>query len=134
VPYSPEFDASARVFDLAAGEVLAWPQNSPHRVVNVAGVNVSLSCEYATGASRRREYLWCGNRLMSRTLRLPVRSTRETGAAAVIKRFAFRAARKARLIRPGAQHVYLAAVRVDPEAPDGLVRVDEPVRAPFSTG
>ena len=134
VPYSSDFDEGARIFDLRPGEVLAWPQNSPHRVENTTGVNVSLSCEFATGASRRRELLWCGNRYLSRNLHLPVRSTRETGAMAAAKRLTFRAARKARLVRFRPRHVYVATVRVDPEAPDGLRPMRTPSRAPFSTG
>ena len=32
----------------------AWPQNAPHRVSNLDGLNVSLSTEYFTRQSRRR--------------------------------------------------------------------------------
>lgn len=134
VPYRREFDGRARVVDLAAGQMISWPQNSPHRVANLDGVNVSLSCEFATAASRRREYLWGGNRFLSRSLRLPCRSTRETGSAAAVKRLVYRAASKARLVRSRPQHVYETRVRVDPDSPEGLVTLGEPVRTAFSLG
>ena len=56
LPYEPAFDRSAFVHDLKPGEMLTWPQNAPHRIVNGDMVNVSLSIEFQTPKS-----LWHAN-------------------------------------------------------------------------
>ncbi len=58
LPYEPAFDARAFVHDLKPGEMLTWPQNAPHRIVNGDMVNVSLSIEFQTPKS-----LWHANLL-----------------------------------------------------------------------
>ncbi len=35
IPYSPDFDEHAAVFDLKPGEVVSRPPNAPHRVENL---------------------------------------------------------------------------------------------------
>jgi hypothetical protein len=133
IPYDPEFDAAALVFDLHPGNLISWPQNSPHRVENLGVFNVSLSCEFDTKNSRRRHLHYAANRFFSRTLHLPVRSTRETGAEAAVKRFTYRACRKVGLdrTRPVA-HEYVTRLRIDPGSSDGVATLAEPVRAAFS--
>lgn len=46
IPYSPEFDTHAEVFDLKPGDMVHWPQNAPHRIDNGDSLNVSLSIEF----------------------------------------------------------------------------------------
>src|SRR6267154_5537657 len=45
-PYRPEFDKAADVYDLTPGEMLCWPINAPHRIVNHDCVNISVSVPY----------------------------------------------------------------------------------------
>lgn len=52
LPYRPEMDAAATVFDLEPGMALAWPLHSPHRIENQDSFNVSLSCDYLTWGAR----------------------------------------------------------------------------------
>lgn len=54
LPYNLGFEDNAEVFELHAGEALAWPLYAPHRVENVEGLCVSLSMEYQTWESRMR--------------------------------------------------------------------------------
>ncbi len=54
IPYDPSFDRYALVFDAEPGQVIAWPQLAPHRVENLAGLNVSLSTEHKNARARRR--------------------------------------------------------------------------------
>ncbi len=60
-PFERAFDADATVLDLLPGQLAAWPQNAPHRVTNLDSVNVSLSTEYVTRASRRRARAYAAN-------------------------------------------------------------------------
>ena len=46
VPYDPSFDHYALVFDAQPGQLITWPQLTPHRVKNLEGLNVSLSTEH----------------------------------------------------------------------------------------
>lgn len=62
--YQPEFDQEAMVVDLQPGQMITWPQNTPHRVSNLEGLNVSLTTEHLTPKARRRIKLFRANRFM----------------------------------------------------------------------
>jgi len=125
LPYDPEFDRAALNFDVNPGDLISWPQNAPHRVQNLGGINVSLSCEFDTKRSRRRHLVYAANRC----------STRETGSAAAVKRFTYRACRKLGLDRTSpVAHEYVTQLRLDPASPGGVTRLAEPVRTAFSAG
>ncbi len=63
LPYATAFDDKAFVHDLKPGEMLTWPQNAPHRIVNGDMVNVSLSIEFQTPKA-----LWHANLLYANGL------------------------------------------------------------------
>ncbi len=63
LPYDTAFDQKAFVHDLKPGEMLTWPQNAPHRIVNGDMVNVSLSIEFQTPKA-----LWHANVLYANGL------------------------------------------------------------------
>jgi hypothetical protein len=119
IPYSPEFDKDAAVFDLQPGDVASWPHNAPHRVENLETLNVSLSTGFITEAAERRSSIYGANRLLRRNLGLPVRSTRETGLAAAVKILGYRAVRKTGLLPQTQRRAYVSAFKIDPEAPLG---------------
>jgi hypothetical protein len=64
VPYAPWYDEHAKVFDLEPGQMLSWPLNAPHRVENIAGVNISMTVSFSSPAIRRREILYLANGLL----------------------------------------------------------------------
>ena len=133
VPYKPEFDEKAAVFDLGPGEVISWPQNSPHRVTNVGGLNVSLSAIYETEQSSNRKLIYCANRLFRRRYHIPVWSTKETAISSPLKTFAYRGIRKLGLIPTPPRRAYITELRINPEAPGGFERIhDGPVLTEFS--
>jgi len=53
IPYKPEFEASAQIFDLDENQAITWPLNSPHRVDNRTFC-VSVTTEYSTSESARK--------------------------------------------------------------------------------
>ena len=57
-----EWDELAVVYKLRAGEMVTWPQHTPHRVVNTGGLNVSLSTEHITRSGARRNNVYLANR------------------------------------------------------------------------
>jgi len=50
VPYHPEMDTKAGVYDLHGGEMVSWPHRSPHRVENQRFC-VSMVMEFSTHES-----------------------------------------------------------------------------------
>jgi hypothetical protein len=133
LPYRAEFDRHATVFDLEPGQLLTWPLNAPHRIVNHDSVNVSVSVQYSTVRGERRALVYQANQFLRRWLRLPVASTRDEGLTSALKRGSFRVARKLRLAaaqRP--KRNYMAHYRVDGNAPGGMTLVPGgPVKTPF---
>ncbi len=53
LPYDPRYDEHATVYDLQPGQMLHWPLNAPHRIVNGDCVNVSFTTEHFTAPIRR---------------------------------------------------------------------------------
>ncbi|TWT88661.1 hypothetical protein Mal64_21480 [Pseudobythopirellula maris] len=53
-PYDPSFDQYALTYDAEPGQLITWPQLTPHRVSNLEGLNVSLSTEHKNPQAKRR--------------------------------------------------------------------------------
>jgi hypothetical protein len=118
--YRPEFDSFAKVFDLEPGQMVTWPQNTPHRIENLEGLNVSLSTEHYTFESFRRRDMFLANYYLRRWLHLPMRSIRSDGPMALAKRVAYRGLSRLRF--PHVHHYEMSSVtfEVDPRSPLGL--------------
>jgi hypothetical protein len=94
LPYRPEFDEHATAYELHPGEMLTWPQNRPHRVENVSGVNVSLTTEHYTPEAMKKRMTYLSNRYLRKWFRLPTTDVSLDGPRASIKRMMFRLARR----------------------------------------
>ena len=133
VPYKPEFDKKAKVFDLKPGDVICWPLNSPHRVTNISAMNVSISTVYENAESYRRKLVYSANRFFRQSCGIPLWSTKETGASSYVKRTAFRLMRKAGAVPEPRRPAYVTQLRIDPAAADGIQKIpDGPVMTEFS--
>ena len=62
--HDPAFDTQAMVHDLAPGEMMHWPLNSPHRIINHDCVNVSFTTEHFTPHDRRMYHVNFANGLL----------------------------------------------------------------------
>lgn len=128
--YRPEFDALATVIDMRPADAASWPHGTPHRVVNVSGLNVSLSSEHHTPASYRRRQVAAANWYFRNRFGLPTRSLDIDGPEALLKRaafFGFRGAAKllgrGRLV-PADPDVE-PKLRADPLDPRGYTELDD---------
>jgi len=131
VQYEPSFDDAAIVYDLEPGDVISWPQNSPHRIDAREQLNVSLATEFRTRRSERRARLYRANRFLHRQAHLPVRSTAEVGTMARIKRGVYAASRRTGLVKAGELPQIEAPLRLNADE----ARVEHlaaPVPASFS--
>ncbi|MDA7945947.1 MAG: cupin-like domain-containing protein [Hyphomicrobiaceae bacterium] len=83
--YDPAWDAEAAAIDLEPGWALSWPQNAPHRVDNLDGLNVSITTDYYTPAAQRKYGVYYTNGLMRRRFGWDPKSTATEGARALAK-------------------------------------------------
>jgi hypothetical protein len=135
VPFKPEFDGCASVFDLEPGDALSWPHNSPHRVMVTEGMSVSLGTLHETSESFRRSYVIGANALMRDKFRLADPAMAERGIVAATKSFMFRAARRAGVIQAVApRKAYKTPYVVDAAGDLGVRRMPQPVLTEFAQG
>lgn len=97
--FQKEFDQSAIQCLLKPGDMVCWPQNSPHRIVNENSYNISLNTEFYTLSSRRKEHVYCANRLLSK-LGIENLSLNQDGVAPLLKTTLYRLIKKAKIIKP----------------------------------
>lgn len=118
--FKPEWDELAVVYDLEPGEMVTWPQHTPHRVVNTEGVNVSLSTEHMTSRAARRNNVYLANRHFRQLFGGEFRSTELNGWRPAMKEFALRFMRRLPFVAPKAPqgYKYPVAFEVDLGAPN----------------
>ena len=85
VTYDPAWDADATVIDLEPGSAVSWPQDAPHRVDNLDGLNVSITTDYYTPAAQKKYGVFFANGLMRRRLGIRPTSNSIDGVGAVVK-------------------------------------------------
>lgn len=66
LPYDASFERSAQIYELTPGDMLSWPLHSPHRVENVAGLNVSVTTEYSSWRSALQNGVYYTNAVLRR--------------------------------------------------------------------
>ncbi len=128
VPYDSSFDQYALEFDVQPGQLLTWPQHTPHRVTNLEGLNVSLSTEHKNPRARRRNNVHLANQLLRRRCGLRRLSADADSWSAHAKQALARAVRYFQRFtgKQTQQFTYPSSFRVDPEAPQGFQLLDVP--------
>lgn len=132
VPYSPEFDKDAAVYDLDPGDLVWWPLNAPHRIENMDSLNVSLSTRYHTEESERRKLVYNANRFLRKKCWFRNLAVRETGLRSSVKCFTYRVCRRAGMDKKVEGYSYMTNLRVDPNSPSGMAVMAEPRKPSFS--
>jgi len=127
--YRPELEAHAVTFDMRPGDAVTWPQSTPHRVVNVEGLNVSISSEHHTRISKRRQRVAAANWFLRNRFGLPTRSLETGGVSALTKRSVYLACRAAGKLMGRDALVPVdpevaATIRLDPADPRGFVEIN----------
>jgi len=119
MPYELWFDEYAEKIDLAAGEMLHWPLNCPHRVVNHDCLNVSMTTEHWTDELRNIYAVNYANGILRRALGSKTLS-RNTSGPSFWGKAALAAAIKSSGLQKLHQRKRLIDFAVDPKAPDGV--------------
>lgn len=100
ISYDAAWDQDAFVVDLEPGQMITWPQHSPHRVVNTDGLNVSLSTEHYTRDAIRKNNVHLANRHFRSWNPAWAQSTDIHGFSPWLKEVALRACRRIPGLQP----------------------------------
>ena len=119
MPYEPWFDEHAQAIDLTAGEMLHWPLNCPHRVVNHDCLNVSMTTEHWTDALRNVYAVNYANGVLRRTFGSR-QLARHTSGPSFWAKAGLTAAMKISGAQARRQRRRTIDFAVDPQAPDGI--------------
>lgn len=122
LPYHPEFDSEATVFDLEEGQALSWPLNMPHRVDNKTFC-VSVTTEYSTRESGMKNAAMIANATLRHRLGIESSYTKAGPLNRQLKSVFGRVIRKAGLAAKN-DKIDMVTFKVDPEAPDYVVNVE----------
>ena len=125
----PSFDDHAQVFDVEPGQLLTWPQLTPHRVENTGNeLQVSLSTEHRNARATRRINVHLANQFLRRAFGVNCRSFDVDGPAAHAKQAVIRVVRKLEKFSGKekiVKNTYAKSFKVDPDSPTGVTLFDE---------
>lgn len=132
MPYHRWFDDYATYFELKPGDLVSWPQHSPHRVENI-DFNVSLTTSYGSRQSRRLNGVHGANHFLLKPFNITQRSTNTQGLIPAAKAFSYYALNRLGLLKKGQRALtYVSDIKADPTSESGLSRIDRPIRTAFS--
>ena len=125
VPFERWYDDHAFSHELKAGEVVSWPQHSPHRVENI-GFNVSLTTSYGSKESRRQLGVHGFNHYILKPLGFKNRSIERVGLVAEVKSFTYFVLKKLKVLKRGERTAsYTTDLQLDDSHPEGMSTRDE---------
>ena len=127
VPYDARLDDYALVVDPEPGQVVTWPQLTPHRVQNLEGLNVSLSTEHMNPRAIRRSGVYRANHFLRHTLNWTPQSTDITGSIGWAKQKLARVVSlvKSRRSGPRKSNTYPKTFVVETNAPNGYLLISD---------
>lgn len=125
IPYVAGMDRYAIVMDPEPGEVVTWPQMTPHRVQNLEGLNVSLSTEHSNPRATRRASIHRANYILRKSFGMNPKVSAINGPSGWLKQ---KFARVWTMVegRGARRRAYRYPVTfvVDPDAEDGFRLID----------
>ena len=123
-PFDPTFDEGAQIFNVEPGQLLSWPQLTPHRVENTGdSLHVSLSTEHKNARAIRRINVHQANHFLRQTFGVASKSFAVEGPLAHGKQALIRAVRKFQELTQRVPEKYNAHAKsfiIDPSSPTGV--------------
>lgn len=119
LPYEPWFDDYATTVDLEPGQMLHWPINCPHRIVNDDCLNVSFTTEHWTDELRNTYAVNYANGVLRSRLGL-ARLDRPTAGLGMYARLGLAGAWKAAGLQKKRARQFKIDFKVDPDSPWGV--------------
>jgi len=130
LPYQSSFDDDATVIDLQPGEMLHWPLNAPHRVVNLDTLNISITTEHFTTEIRNTYVVNYANGILRRRFGQENLSCSTSGPA-FLGKMALAAAYKYSGIQKQKRFERKIDFAIDPAAPLGFRDISPRLRTEF---
>lgn len=127
MPYHRWYEDYALSFVLQPGQMITWPQNTPHRVTNREGLNVSLSTEHRNPLAKRRINVHLANHYLREQFGCQNLSMDPRGSVARMKEAyargvqMFQKLTRKKKLEPFS---YKKRFRIDPLAPKGYVLLE----------
>ena len=127
VPYNPEWDKYALVYEPDPGDLLTWPQLTPHYVQNLEDLCASLSTEHQNPRAIRRMHVHRANHFLRTKFGMKPKHTDAEDLLAYAKQLMIRVVSK---LQYGAKsrkkaYTYPITFRLDPTAPEGYVLIND---------
>lgn len=126
IPFDPDWDGDAQVYDLEPGQAVNWPHFWPHRVDNLEGLNVSLQTEFYSSKGLRQYGVRFANGVMRRKLGVNAGSTVIEGPIALAKIAAGLVAKKLNLHK-ATERELVSRFTIDPIRSGAILKLNEPV-------
>jgi hypothetical protein len=117
--FDPAWDQGAFSMTLKPGQMVTWPQNAPHRIVNGPMLNVSLSIEFMTPAAILRANVIYGNGVMRRRFNAP-QKLRDGPTPQNLAKVGLARIAKAMKWHPANDKFLPVSFEVQPDAPNAL--------------
>ncbi len=127
VPYDSDWDKYALVYEPEPGDLLTWPQLTPHYVQNLEGLCASLSTEHQNPRAIRRMHVHRANHLLRTKFGMNPTHTEVEGMLAHAKQFMVRVAGKLQYGGSARKKAYTYPItfKLDPTAPEGYVLIND---------
>lgn len=123
IPYERWFDDHATVYDLQPGQMLTWPLNGPHRVMNHDCLNISVTTEHWTADIRNSYAVHYANGVLRRHFGVG-QPRHETAGPMLYPKLALAAAAKY-FARKNVDKAHTPVdFRFDKAAPDGFIDIE----------
>lgn len=121
VPYNKSFDDKAMIYDLEPGQAVSWPLHSPHRVLNLGEMCVSLTVEFSPFSTVMQNGAQMTNGILRRRLGMNPQIEKQGVVSRFVRFMASRLLRKMKLVEAKAEHEAGYLFEIDPTA-DSAVR------------
>ncbi len=128
MPFSEWFDQYAYTYDLEPGEMLHWPLNSPHRIINYDCINVSITTEYWAQEAIMRQRLNLANGAMRYRLGYTPKSRATSGAGFAAKGVVARVVSRTGWLKKARRMHKPIDFKLDPSTPGGIVDLQVEMR------
>lgn len=120
--WEPLFDQLKTEVDVSPGDMMSWPQHSPHQVFNLEddSLTVGLGTFHGTGPGIKMIETYCASKFFRDQLPAFRKSLDPERPSAPVQRATYRLARRAKRIRVQVKHRPEPQLRLDPEAGSGV--------------
>ena len=126
LPYREWFDEHATIYDLEPGEMVHWPLNGPHQVINEDSLNISVTTSHWTKQIRNAYAVNYANGVLRNTFGYTPKSTEPVGAS-VYPKAALALMWKKLKLQKAQQFVRRIDFQIDPAASGGLTDLAVPM-------